>query len=78
MQQLQQLRPGEMRRRANAVLSDILAKRTDPRYRRSALDVLKRLDEEERAKAKADREWLRTAAVQMAAFDAIEERGGRR
>jgi hypothetical protein len=48
--------PVEMRRRANAVLGQILAKRLDPRYRRTALDVLKRLDEQERAAASADRE----------------------
>jgi hypothetical protein len=49
--------PVEMRRRANAVLGQILAKRLDPRYRRTALDVLKRLDDDqERAAARADRE----------------------
>jgi hypothetical protein len=64
--------PVEMRRRANAVLSEILAKRLDPRYRRTALDVLKRLDEQERAAASADREAYRTALAQMAAIDALE------
>jgi hypothetical protein len=64
--------PVEMRRRANAVLGQILAKRLDPRYRRTALDVLKHLDEQERAAAAADRETYRMAVAQLAALDAVE------
>ena len=78
-QRIEQLReellasdPVEMRSRANFVLGEILAKRLDPRYRRTALDVLKRLDEQERAAMKADREAYRTVVAQMAAIDAIE------
>jgi hypothetical protein len=61
-----------MRRRANAVLGEILAKRLDPRYRRTALDVLKRLDDQERAAARADREAYRTVVAQMAAVATME------
>jgi hypothetical protein len=82
-QRMEQLReqllasdPVEMRRRANAVLGQILAKQLDPRYRRTAADVLKRLDEEERAKARADQEAFRTLTAQMAVLDTIEN-GGR-
>jgi hypothetical protein len=78
-QRMEQLReellasnPVEMRRRANAVLGQILAKRLDPRYRRTALDVLKRLDDQESAAMKADREAYGTAVAQIAAFDATE------
>jgi hypothetical protein len=67
--------PVEMRRRANAVLSDILAKRLDPRYRRTAIDVLKRLDEQQRA---ADRESLRTISAQLAILDGLEGRTRKR
>lgn len=78
-QRIEQLReellasdPVEMRSRANFVLGEILAKRLDPRYRRTALDVLKRLDDQERAAMKADREAYRAVVGQMAAIDAIE------
>jgi hypothetical protein len=64
--------PVEMRRRANAVLGQILAKQLDPRYRRTALDVLKRLDDQEHAAARADREAYRTAVAQMAALDTMQ------
>ena len=81
-QRMEQLReellasdPVEMRRRANAVLGQILAKQLDPRYRRTAIDVLRLLDEQERAAARADRESYRTVVAQMAALDAME--GGR-
>jgi hypothetical protein len=56
-------------------LGQILAKQLDPRYRRTALDVLKRLDDQERAAARADREAYQTAVAQMAALDTME--GGR-
>jgi hypothetical protein len=62
--------PVEMRRRANAALSQILAKRLDPRYRRTALDVLRRLDQEEHEAMRADQETYRITA---AALDAIED-----
>jgi hypothetical protein len=75
-QRIEQLReellvsdPAEMRRRANAVLGQILAKQLDPRYRRTALDVLKHLDEQERAAARADREAYNTIVAQMAALE---------
>jgi hypothetical protein len=61
-----------MRRRANFVLGEILAKRLDPRYRRTALDVLKRLDAEQERAERADQEAYRTALAQMAAIDALE------
>ena len=77
MEELRANDPGEMRRRANAVLGQILDRKLDPRYRRTALDVLKRLDEHERAAARADREALRTITAQMAALDALEN-GARR
>jgi hypothetical protein len=64
--------PEEMRRRANAALSSILAKRLDTRYRRTALDILKRLDDQDRAKMNADSEAYRTVVAQMAALDAME------
>jgi hypothetical protein len=68
--------PVEMRRRANAVLGRILTKRQDPRYRRTALDVLHYLDQQERAAEKAEWESYRTAVAQIAAADAME--GGRK
>jgi hypothetical protein len=78
-QRIEQLReellasdPVEMRRRANAALSQILAKRLDPRYRRTALDVLRRLDEQDREAMRADQETYRTALAQMAALEAME------
>jgi hypothetical protein len=61
-----------MRRRANFVLGEILAKRLDPRYRRTALDVLKRLDAEQERAERADRESYRTALAQMTVIDALE------
>jgi hypothetical protein len=73
MEQLRAADPVEMRRRANAVLSEILAKRLDPRYRRTALDVLKRLDDQEREAMKADQETYRMTVAQMTALDAIED-----
>jgi hypothetical protein len=73
MEQLRAADPVEMRRRANAVLSEILAKRLDPRYRRTALDVLRRLDDREREAMMADQETYRMAVAQMAALDAIED-----
>jgi hypothetical protein len=66
--------PVEMRRRANAVLGRILEERLDPRYRRTALDVLRYLDGQEREAERSEREALRTA---IAAIDAIDGRKGR-
>jgi hypothetical protein len=40
--------PVEMRRRATVVLGKILAQRLDPRYRRTAMDVLNYLDQQRR------------------------------
>jgi hypothetical protein len=68
--------PVEMRRRANAVLGRILAEQLDPRYRRTAMDVLRYLDAQDRAAKVADQEAYRTAIAQLAAVDAME--GGRR
>jgi hypothetical protein len=76
--QLRASDPVELRRRANAVLAAILAERQDPRYRRTALDVLRYLDSQERAVEKAEQASLRTALDQLALLDAIEGRGGRR
>jgi hypothetical protein len=78
IQQLRQLRPDNMRLRANAVLNDILAKRLDPRYRRTAIDVLKQLDEQERAASKADREAYLALLAQKEALDAMESGERRR
>jgi hypothetical protein len=64
--------PAEMRLRANAVLSEILAKRLDPRYRRTAIDVLKRLDDQERATAKAEWETYRKLTKRTEALDAMD------
>jgi hypothetical protein len=61
--------PVEMRRRANAVLGQILAKRLDPKYRRTALDTLRLLNEQERA---ADRESFRALKAGLGALDALE------
>jgi hypothetical protein len=78
-QRMEQLReellasdPAEMRRRANAVLGRILAERLDPRYRRTAMDVLRYLDEQECSASSAGWEEYRSAATQIAALDAIE------
>jgi hypothetical protein len=73
--QLRASDPIELRRRANAVLAAILAEQQDPRYRRTALDVLRYLDGLELAAEKSERESLRTA---LALLDGIEGRGGRR
>jgi hypothetical protein len=62
----------EMRRRAQAVLGRILAERLDPRYRRTAMDVLHYLDERDRAATIAGWEAYRAAAAQITALDAIE------
>ena len=62
--------PVEMRRRANAVLGRILAKKQDPRYRRTALDVLRYLDEQDRAEARADWDTYREMVAQITALDA--------
>jgi hypothetical protein len=72
MEELRATDPVEMRRRANFVLGEILAKRVDPRYRRTALDVLRRLDAEQERAERADRESYRTALAQLAAIDARE------
>ncbi len=78
-QRIEQLReellasdPVVMRRRANAVLGRILAEQLDPRYRRTAVDVLRYLDEQECAAASAGWETYRAAAAQIAALDAGE------
>ena len=67
--------PVELRRRANAVLGRILAEQLDPKYRRTALDTLRYLDNQERGVEKAEREALRTAMAQLALLDAIDGRG---
>jgi hypothetical protein len=64
--------PVKMRRRAVAVLGRILAKRQDPRYRRTALDVLKYLDERERVALRAEREEYRALLARLAALKAAE------
>ena len=46
--------PVELRRLALATFADIMSKRLDPRYRRTALDVLHYLDAQERATAAAE------------------------
>lgn len=61
--------PVEMRRRANAVLGRILAKKQDPRYRRTALDVLRYLDEQERSQARTDWATYREMVAQIADLD---------
>jgi hypothetical protein len=83
-QRMEQLReellasdPVEMRRRANAVLGRILAEQLDPRYRRTAMDVLRYLDAQEGTAKLADREAYRTAIAQLTALDTMEG-GGRR
>jgi hypothetical protein len=67
--------PVELRRRANAVLGRILEQRLDPRYRRTALDVLRYLDAQEREVEKREQEAFRTA---VSALDAIDGKGPRR
>ena len=78
-QRMEQLReellasdPIEMRRRALAVLGNILAKRQDPRYRRTALDVLRYLDEQERAASRAEWQEYEALTARIAALDAAE------
>jgi hypothetical protein len=75
--QLRASDPVEMRRRANSALMRILAGRLDPKHRRTALDVLRYLDSQERVAEKAERESLRTAMAQLALLDAMEGRGDR-
>jgi hypothetical protein len=81
MEQLREERlsndPVEMRRRANAVLGRILAEKLDPRYRRTAMDVLRYLDAQDRTAKMADREAYKTAIAELTAIDVIEG-GGRR
>jgi hypothetical protein len=69
--------PVEMRRRANSALMRILAGRLDPQCRRTAIDVLRYLDNQERGVEKAERDALRTAMAQLALLDAIDGRGRR-
>jgi hypothetical protein len=64
--------PAEMRRRANAALGRILAGRLDPRYRRTAIDVLRYLDERECARTAAAWEAYHAAAAQITALDDVE------
>jgi hypothetical protein len=78
-QRMEQLReqllagdPEEMRRRAHAVLGKILAQQLDPRYRRTAMDVLNYLDAQEQAVKTAGWEAYHTAAAQIAALDAVQ------
>jgi hypothetical protein len=67
--------PVELRRRANAVLGRILEQRLDPRYRRTALDVLRYLDAQEREVERSERESLRTAIAALDAIDGTKGRG---
>jgi hypothetical protein len=62
--------PSEMRRRALNVLSKIMAKQLDPRYRRTALDVLHYLDAQELAVEGVRWEAYHAAAAQIAELDA--------
>ena len=55
----------EMRRRAKVALSRILAGRLDPRYRRTALDVLHYLDQQEREVKNVESEAYFAAAAQI-------------
>jgi hypothetical protein len=71
-EELQASDPEEMRRVALTVLSKIMAKQLDPRYRRTALDVLKYLDERERMAIRAEREEYRTLLARLAALQAVE------
>jgi hypothetical protein len=64
--------PIQLRRRATQVLGKILAQRLDPRYRRTAMDVLNYLDQQEQAVSSAGWEAYRAAAAQIAALDAVE------
>jgi hypothetical protein len=64
--------PEEMRRQATVTLGKILTQRLDPRYRRTAMDVLHYLDQQECAVSSAGWDAYRTAAAQIAALDAIE------
>jgi hypothetical protein len=64
--------PDEMRRRALTVLSKIMAKQLDPRYRRTAIDTLRFLDERERVAIRAEREEYRTLLARLAALRAAE------
>lgn len=64
--------PVEMRRLALATLADIMAKRLDPRYRRTALDVLHYLDEQERAAAAAEWRQYQAFTDRLTALDAAE------
>jgi hypothetical protein len=64
--------PVEMRRRAHAVLGRILSQQLDPRYRRTAMDVLNYLDAQEQAVKKAGWEAYHAAAAEIAALDAVE------
>lgn len=63
--------PAELRRRALGVLSRILAKQLDPRYRRTALDVLRYLDEHKTAGDIAGWEQYGVAVPQIAALNDI-------
>jgi hypothetical protein len=71
-QQLLASDPEEMRRRALIVLSKIMAKQLDPRYRRTALDVLKYLDERGRVTIRAEGEKYRALLARLAALKAAE------
>jgi hypothetical protein len=71
-QQLLASDPDEMRRRALTALSKIMTKRLDPRYRRTAVDVLKYLDERARATIRAEGEKYRVLLARLAALKATE------
>jgi hypothetical protein len=64
--------PEEMRRRALTVLSKIMAKQLDPRYRRTAIDTLRFLDERERVVIKAQREKYRVLVARLTALKTAE------
>jgi hypothetical protein len=64
--------PTEMRRLALATLADIMSKRLDPRYRRTALDVLHYLDAQERATAAAEWQEYEALTARIDALDAAE------
>jgi len=63
--------PEEMRRRALAVLSKIMVKQLDPRYRRTATDVLRYLDGQNRTTKATKWAEYRAAAAQIAALNVI-------
>jgi hypothetical protein len=70
--------PVEMRRRANTALARILSGRLDPRYRRTAMDVLRYLDQQEREAENVGWEVYRAAAAQIVdALGAGKRSGGR-